>query len=126
MDLRRRRGWTVMRVTSNQEPGTDLDTLCDLGFLRRDTGWFKLTDKAERLVEALKARQDEAPEVVGHCWIVVANCGVFIDEGATPPNLRALMSEEWKPDYDRMVITYRDREYLLVSELPRLARGANS
>ena len=33
--------------------GTALDTLCDLGFLRRDTGWFKLTDKAERLVKAL-------------------------------------------------------------------------
>jgi hypothetical protein len=36
------------------------------------------------------------------------------------------MSEEWKPDYDKIVITYRNREYLLVGDLPLLAKGANS
>ena len=52
--------------------------------------------------------------------------GLFIDEGATPPNLSALlMGEEWCAD-DRIVITCHDPKYLLVSHLPRLAKGAKS
>lgn len=110
----------------DEYPGTDLDTLCDLGFLRRDVGWFKLTDKADRLVEALKAREADRADLAGPIidWIVVAHCGVFIDEGASPPNLRALMGEEWQPG-DRIVVTCHDPQYLLVSHLPLALAGGD-
>lgn len=105
---------------------TGVETLCDLGFLWRDRGEFKLTEKADRLVEALKAREAERADLDGPRldWIVVAHCGVFIDEGASPPNLRALMGEEWEPG-DKIVITCHDPEYLLVSHLPLALAGGD-
>lgn len=104
-------------------PPADVETLCDLGFLRRDRGFFKLTDKAERLVEALEAREDDMPGPLLD-WVIVADCGLFIDQGSRPPNLRALMDEEWKPG-DRIVITCHDPEYLLVSHLPLALAGCD-
>lgn len=107
-------------------PRTDVETLRDLGFLRRDRGEFRLTEKADRLVEALKAREAERADLDGPGldWIVVAHCGVFIDEGASPPNLRALMGEEWQPG-DRIVITCHDPQDLLVSHLPLALAGGD-
>lgn len=104
----------------------DVETLCDLGFLRRDRDEFKLTDKADRLVDALKAREAERADLngTGLDWIIVAHCGVFIDEGASPPNLRSLMGEEWQPG-DRIVITCHDPQYLLVSHLPLALAGGD-
>ena len=101
-------------------------TFCDLGFLRCDAGDVKLTEKAERLVKALKAREAERADLDGPRldWIIVAHSGVFIDEGATPPNLRALVGEEWEPG-DRMVITCHDPAYLLVSHLPLALAGGD-
>jgi len=106
---------------------TDVETLCELDFLRREremnNGEFvteiRLTDKADRLVRALYAREDENVDLAGHRlnWIVVAHEQVFIDEGATPPNLRALMGEECSPR-DRIVITCHNPEYALVRHLP--------
>ncbi|MEK6284488.1 MAG: hypothetical protein AABO57_01965 [Acidobacteriota bacterium] len=103
----------------------DVDTLCELDFLRREIkeGEFvteiKLTDKADRLVEALYAREADKADLAGHRldWIVVAHEQVFMDEGATPPNLRALMGEEWNAG-DRIVITCHSPEHALVCRLP--------
>lgn len=100
---------------------TDIETLINLGFLRREqelkdgefVTWIKLTDKTDRLLEALHARQDR----LGWIWIAVAHEQVFIDEGATPPNLRALIGGEWNPG-DRIVITCLNPEYALVRHLP--------
>jgi len=105
---------------------TDVATLCELGFLRCDRGGPKLTEKADRLVEALRAREAERADLNGPDldWIVVAHHGVFIDEGASPPNLRALMGEEWQPG-DRIVITCHDPQYLLVSHLPLALAGGD-
>lgn len=104
---------------------TDVETLCERGFLRREikegesVTEIKLTDKADRLVDAVYAREADKADLPGHQldWIVVAHEKVFIDEGATPPNLRDLMGEEWNPG-DRIVITCHDPEYALVRHLP--------
>lgn len=94
-------------------PRSDVEILCDLGFLRRDAAQLKPTDKANRLVEALYAKQDR----LGWIWIVVGHGEIFIDEGATAPDLRALMGGEWNPG-DRVVVTCHDPEYALVRHLP--------
>ncbi|MEK6303047.1 MAG: hypothetical protein AABO41_20230 [Acidobacteriota bacterium] len=104
-------------------PPTDVETLYELGFLQGDRGYFKLTDKAGRLVEALKAREDEMPGPLLD-WVIVADCGLFIDQGSRPPNLSVLMGEEWEPG-DRIVITCHDPEYLLVSHLPLALAGCD-
>lgn len=98
-------------------PRRDVETLHDLGFLQHDTGQLKLTNKAERLLEARRVREADAADLVGPDWIVVVHGEVFIDEGATPPNLRALIGGEWNPG-DRIVITCHDPEYALVCHLP--------
>lgn len=105
---------------------TDVETLRDLGFLQHDRGQFKLTDKAERLVKALRAREAERADLDGPGldWIIVAHCGVFIDEGASPPNLRDLIGEGWQPG-DRIVITCHDPQDLLVSHLPLALAGGD-
>jgi len=107
-------------------PRTDLETLCDLGFLWLDRGDVKLTDKAERLVEALKARDDEmpGPRLDWVIWVIVADGGLFIDEGSRPPNLRALMGGDGKAG-DRIVITCHNPEHLLVSHLPLALAGCD-
>ena len=97
-------------------PRTDLKILLDLGFLRSDGEQFKLTDKAERLVEDRYARKAEKPDLA-LSWIIVAHGEVFIDEGATPPNLRSLIGGEWNPG-DRIVVTSLDPEYALAIHLP--------
>ena len=99
-------------------PRTDLKILCDLGFLRSDNEQYKLTDKAERLVENRYAMEAERADVVEQRldWIIVAHGEVFIDEGTTPPNLRSLIGGEWNPG-DRIVITSLDPEYALVTHL---------
>jgi hypothetical protein len=48
---------------------------------------------------------------------VVARGEIFIDEGATAPNLRDLIGGEWNPG-DRAVVTCHDPEYALVRHLP--------
>ncbi len=106
---------------------TDVETLCDLRFLLREKviekgkfpTEFKLTDKAERLLEARRERETDKADLVGprRDWIVVAHEQLFIDEGPTPPNLRALIGGEW--DFgDKIVITCHNPEYALVHRLP--------
>ena len=105
---------------------TTVETLCDFDFLRREKGVlsngtaftdFKLTDKALRLLEALKIRAENDPNP--HFWIMVVNGNVFMDLGITPPNLCVLVGEEWN-DGDRIVITCHHQHSVLASDL-RLA-----
>ena len=111
---------------------TDIETLCDLGFLLPERVQkdgivfteFKLTKKAERLIREIKNRETEEIDLPPQrpqdrrFWIVVLNGSIFIDLGIAPPNLRALMGEaEWNAG-DRIVVTCHDPDSLLVSQLP--------
>ena len=107
-----------------------VEALADFHFLRRENGStgakafteFKLAEKARRLLEVLKARESEEKDLVlhreRHFWIVMSNGDVFIDVGITPPNLRALIGEEWHHD-DRIVITSHDPQGVRVRDLRR-------
>jgi hypothetical protein len=121
----------VMLLTSDAgDFGVDrepVQALCDFGFLQRENGTaedgntfatFKLTEKARRLIEVQRARQCES-DPDKHFWIVVANGDVFIDKGESPPNLSALIGEDWNAG-DRIVITCHDPRYVRVADL-RLA-----
>ena len=63
----------------------DVETLCYLDFLQPEKGFFELTEKADRLLEVLKARESENGP--SRDWVIVSHSGIFIDEGATPPIL---------------------------------------
>jgi hypothetical protein len=108
-----------------------VETLYDFGFLQPEKRIseegeaftdYKLSEKAYRLVDVLKARESEEGDLrqaQEHFWIVVANESVFIDLGIAPPNLKALIDEAWN-DGDRIVITCHDPQDVLASHL-RLA-----
>lgn len=104
-----------------------VQALCDFDFLRGEKVAaedgnprieFKLTGKSHRLLEVQKARQCEA-NPNKYFWIVVANGDVFIDKGEAPPNISALIGDEWSAG-DRIAITCHDPRYVRVGDL-RLA-----
>jgi len=104
-----------------------VQALCDFDFLRSEKVTaedgnprieFKVTEKSHRLLEVQKARQCESTPNK-YFWIVVANGDVFIDKGEAPPNISALIGDDWNAG-DRIAITCHDPRYVRVADL-RLA-----
>lgn len=109
-----------------------VETLCDFDFLLPENGIseegepcieYKLSEKAYRLVDELKARKSEENDPrprERHFWILVANGNVFIDLGVGPPDLKILIGEDWN-NGDRIAITCHNPEAVLASHHLRLA-----